>query len=766
MGNDSSTMTISRRRPKAVAMTRRMVYDRLLAYLRMEQTGWLVAVLAVLTATLAGSLALRLIQPLLDVALPLAQAAQTQAQGLALVNYYLFFMVLFTLLSAALLGLGRALTARLAQLMVTRLRADYHKTLLRQSPTFFRQHDVGELTAVGMGDVEVVGTFFTQQVPFLLMNMGQLVLALVFMVQLSWPLTLLAVVLVGGLQAVSLLVVGPRIRKQSLAYREQYANVSSFLTENLSGLRDVQIYRQETRSEGRFWRRLQVMAQQMGRSMNLTMVNVSIFYLLSGLGIALIYGLGTQGVVRGLLDVGFMVSFAAFFSQFLSPVTALSSAWVQLQGMETALRRTLDLMNVPAEVSDRSSATDPGRVTGKIEFRQVSFSYEPDDPDEWRVHRVNLTIEPGEKVAFVGGSGTGKSTLVHLVARFHDVTTGAILLDGKDIRGMTLEGLRRNVALVSQKVMLFEGTIAENIKFGKRDATPEELAAAGAVGNVDAFLDQLENGYDTGLGPMGQGLSGGQAQRVSIARAAISDAPIMIFDEPTAALDNQSEAEVMRALDRLTVGRTTLIIAHRLQTILNSDKIVVLGVDEKGHGVVKAVGRHEELLDTSDDYGQLYLSRLKRQAVLMPIGALYNTLPILPTVVGLARSMEAPVFVLDFGTVSQDETESQARFGVAYEDVGQMFGKIVEVNAAHETRLVQLRKLLEEEGLTYTVIYPKGEIDWTDATVAAIFETGATHVVAMENVMIPLTELRERIRKIERKTQVDYILVDPMIRAE
>ncbi|MEK7327942.1 MAG: ABC transporter ATP-binding protein, partial [Chloroflexota bacterium] len=482
-------------------------------------------------------------------------------------------------------------------------------------------------------------------------------------------------------------------------------------------------------------------------------------YFLNILGPAASIGVGILLVLSGDLKAEAVISFSAYITQFVGPILTLNETAVRVQSLYVAANRMFGIMDIPPDIQDKPGAVDPGPLRGHIKFENVAFSYEPNDPTAWRVKNINLEILPGEKVAFVGGSGSGKSTLLYLALRFYDVTEGRVTIDGYDVRDLQLQALRRNFGVVAQNAGLFQGTVADNIRFGKPEADLNAVKAAAGIGYVTEFIEKLDRGYETALGEMGQGLSGGQKQRVVIARAALTKPSILILDEATSALDSQSEAIVMKSLKKLGEGRTTLAIAHRMNTIVDSDKIVLMTADAEGHGVIKAVGKHDELLEKSDLYYTLYSTKAAKKSILMPIGPLYNTVPVLPTAIGLARAYNAPVHLLDFGTVPADEVKT-GRYGVKSSTEA---GDTAEINRAHMQRVEGLRSLFNNEGVELHVIHPAIHTNWIDATLDAIDRTAATHYVAMENVLVPLEELRESIRKIERKGTIEYILVDPTV---
>ncbi|MBL8056965.1 MAG: ATP-binding cassette domain-containing protein, partial [Anaerolineales bacterium] len=658
--------------------------------------------------------------------------------------------------------------ARLAQQATAELRGDYFESLLRQPPAFFQTQPAGPLIQAGLTDTETVAVFLTQAMPFVLVSLGQLVLSVIFMLSLNWALALVCMGLVAALQTWSLRGLVPRMRQLEADYRGQLGEATSRLNEALQGVRDIQIFGQEARMARAYRGQLGQLAGTMTRNMELAATNFAVSFSMTGLGLALIYGVGLLLLVYypelfgGRAEPGQLASFAAFFAQFTAPLSALSGALLRAQGMLVAAGRVFGLMALPPAVADRPAAVDPGRLRGHIRFENVSFSYAPADPEAWRVKNITLEIKPGQKVAFVGGSGSGKSTLLNLVARFQDATSGRVTIDGRDVRDLPLAALRRELGLVAQNFTLFRGTLGENLRFGRPEAAPAEMEAAARVGNVVEFLDQLEAGYDTPLGEAGQGLSGGQKQRVGIARAALREPAILLLDEATSALDAESEAAVTRALDELSRGRTTLVIAHRLNTVRNADQIVVMGTDARGDGVVLAVGDHDTLLETSPEYAELW-GRQRRKAILMPIGPLYNTSAALPTVLGLATAFKAPVFLLDFGPIKLDETLDH-RFGVSV-PLLQTDPRVI--NARHLGRVQEIERRLRAEGLEITVVRPpRADVDWVAATLEVIAQVEATHLVAVDNVLVPMEKLRESIRLIERKGGVEYILVNPIAGVE
>lgn len=309
---------------------------------------------------------------------------------------------------------------------------------------------------------------------------------------------------------------------------------------------------------------------------------------------------------QGKIDLGDLFAYVLYVGFFLQPIIKLSQFMEQFQNGMAGFERFIEVMEVDPEVEEKVDAIELKNVKGKIEFSNVAFSY--DDSDKNVMKNINYTVESGKTVALVGPSGGGKTTLCHLIPRFYDVTEGKIMIDDIDIKDLTLDSLRGNIGLVQQDVVLFTGTIRENILYGNINATDEEIVEAAKDANIHDFIMSLENGYQTNIGEKGVKLSGGQKQRVSIARVFLKNPPILILDEATSALDNQAEIVIQESLKKLSKGRTTIVIAHRLSTIRDADEIIVL--TNKG---ITEQGSHEELMELGQVYSKLYNLQFKRE---------------------------------------------------------------------------------------------------------------------------------------------------------
>ena len=317
----------------------------------------------------------------------------------------------------------------------------------------------------------------------------------------------------------------------------------------------------------------------------------------SGIGTVIIIFFGGRLALANDLALEDLVAFLLYLGTFYQPITSFGMLNEGIQHALASAERVLEILNEEPEIKDESDAIEIGRADGKLEFRDVSFRYVDNVPV---LKNVSFRIQPGQMLALVGPTGVGKTTIANLIPRFYEPDLGQILVDDIDIRKIKLHSLRKQISLVSQDVFLFNGTVKENILYGRPDATDEEIIAAAKAANAHDFILELPEGYDTRVGERGVKLSGGQKQRISIARAVLKDAPILILDEATSSVDTQTEKLIQEALDKLTVNRTTIVIAHRLSTIQQADQIVVLK-----EGEIIEMGRHADLLEAGGLYSEL-----------------------------------------------------------------------------------------------------------------------------------------------------------------
>jgi ATP-binding cassette, subfamily B, bacterial len=556
-------------------------------------------------ALLVGSTAAALLQPwplklVIDCVLgnQLPPAVLAMSSKTARLGALVTAMVGLQLVVGALSMLGTYIVIRAALRMVFRLRCVVFEHLQKLSLAF---HD-----ATKVGDSLYRVTWDTYAVQTLLNNAivpattATLTLAgiAVIMALLDWRVTVAAL----GV-AVPLVLLIRRLDRpmteRSLRVHERESDVSSRVQETLTAIRAVQAFAREPLERQRFERQA---TASLRANLDLTLLQTGSQMIVSAVmaaGTAAVVWLAGLRALRGALTPGDVVLLAAYVVMLYRPLEMLAYTAVAVQGAAAGARRVLALLDVRPDVVDAPDAVPlSGRATGRLDFEGVSFAYRT---GEAALREVSLGVHPGETVAIVGASGAGKTTLASLVVRFYDPVAGRILLDGHDLRALTLRSLRQSVALVLQDPIIFATTIRENIAYGRPDATSEDVESAARAANAHEFIVALPAGYDTVVGERGATLSGGQRQRLAIARAFVKDAPVLILDEPTSALDAENEHAILEALARLMKGRTTLIIAHRLSTIRDADRIVVLH-----DGAVAEQGSHRELLTRRGAYARLH----------------------------------------------------------------------------------------------------------------------------------------------------------------
>ncbi len=378
--------------------------------------------------------------------------------------------------------------------------------------------------------------------------------------------------------------------------------LSGTVQDNFSGIKEIQIFNQQEREEKRI--------KNLSMKHSKAYLKASFFFettfpllaFFTALGSVIVIIFGGFMVSRGEINIGDIVGFSMYLGMFYGPIKSFSRLMEMAGNAVAGCKRVFEVMDEVPDVKEKVNAKKLPRVKGEVEFKGISFSYN----DEIKVFKnINLKVKPGETVAFVGATGVGKTTIASLLNRFYDPQNGSILIDGIDIKDVTLKSLRDNISMVLQDTFLFNGTIYENIVYGWKEATKNQVLAASKAANAHNFIENLEDGYDTIIGERGVRLSGGQKQRISIARAILRNSSILILDEATSALDTKTEKEIQVALDEISKDRTTIVIAHRLSTIYNADKIVVL----EGAGI-KETGTHDELIRSGGTYAMLYKSQV------------------------------------------------------------------------------------------------------------------------------------------------------------
>ena len=461
---------------------------------------------------------------------------------------------------------------------------------------FFTDRRVGALVSRSVGDVETVEDFIAHGIPETVMAIALPIAMLVALFIINWQLALLALLPIPVIVLAGRYLF-PRIRSSWRLVRESMAGVTATVTEGISGYAVIKAFGRETEQlrivEGR-WQRYR---DDIQKAQFLSLIPAGVIELLAGLGLILVVAVGGDLTLRGAIPVADLFVFVVYLGLIYQPVIQLAAISENIQKAMASTERILELLEVQTDLRDKPGAAAPSTPEWSVEFDNVDFRYEPEAPV---LQGVSFRAAPGELIALVGATGVGKTTCAHLVPRFYDLQDGAVRVAGTDVRDLPLVWLRSNVSLVLQDVFLFAGSIRDNIAFGRPGASEDDILAAARAANVDEFAERLPQGYDSRIGERGVRLSGGQQQRISIARAILKDAPILILDEATSSVDAETEALIQEALDRLTLRRTTLVIAHRLATVRRADRIVVLR-----NGQVAAAASHDDLLAQGGWYADM-----------------------------------------------------------------------------------------------------------------------------------------------------------------
>ena len=596
-GHDGDDVPVTRARLSRVA-----------AYFKPYWAKWLVIVACISVTSALGVLPPQFVRGILDNAIP--------DKDPGLLHLLVGAIVVTTVVAGLVNVLQSWLNQQVGQGIMFDLRNDLYHHLQDQSLGFYTTTRAGEIVSRLNNDVGAVQQVATRTVVSIVSNVMTLVATAIAIFCMDWRLAVLAVVIVPTFYLPTRLV-GRIRRRLSQLTQEHQADLVAFMEErlNIGGVMLAKIFGQAEADAETFEQHsrevmdLNVKQAMAGRWLFMCLAVFSVA------GPALIYWFGGQAAIEGRITVGTIIAFVAYLTNLYRPVGQLANVYVNVQGALACFERIFEYLDLRPDVEDQEGAVELDQVEGRISIEDVSFAYprvvvngdedehdgEDDAADRLALDGVSFDIEPGERVAIVGPSGAGKTTVTYLLPRFYDPRDGRITLDGRDLREVTQDSLRRRIGAVTQDTFLFHDTVRANLLYARPEATEEEITAAAQAAHIHDFIAGLPEGYETMVGERGFRLSGGEKQRLAIARALLKDPKILILDEATSNLDATSEYLIQQALETLLKGRTAVIIAHRLSTILTADKIIVLN-----EGKVEEVGHHDDLIGKGGLYATLY----------------------------------------------------------------------------------------------------------------------------------------------------------------
>lgn len=565
------------------------LYKRLLLYVVPYWRIFLISIVSMLVLAISDPAIPALMQPMLD-------GAFVEKDPATMKWVPILFVALFAIRGFASYANGAALFW-VSNKLVMDLRQEMFIRLLSLPSSYYDEYSSGSLLSKFTFDVVQIKEAATNAITTLVRDSLAIIGLLAWMFYIDWKLTLVAIVSVPFITIV-FLVIRKRLRKMSKKVQDSMADINHVLGECINGHKLVKLYDGKAHEINRF---REVTNANRKYSMKFAMAAVAsspMIQLITAIFLAIIIHISIQNAAVGRISVGEFTSFFTAMAMLLNPLKRLARVNEHLQKGLAACESVFDLLDRPIEPDAGERILE--KASGEIEFRNVHFSY--GESDQKALNNISMHIKPGETIALVGASGSGKSTIANLISLFYPTTEGKILLDGQDIQDILLQSLRQNIALISQDVILFNDTVRNNIAYGSLGSSNEALIIAAAkAAHALEFIEELQDGFDTIIGEKGLKLSGGQRQRLAIARALLKDAPILIMDEATSALDTHSERQIQLALEEVKEGRTCLIIAHRLSTIEKADRIIVID-----NGVIVEIGTHAELIKKEGAYGKLH----------------------------------------------------------------------------------------------------------------------------------------------------------------
>ncbi|MEA2114708.1 MAG: lipid A export permease/ATP-binding protein MsbA [Thermodesulfobacteriota bacterium] len=570
-------------------MTNREIVTRLYGVLKPYRSRLIIAMVGMVIVAAFNAAQAYMVKPLLDEIFVNKDRVLLNILPLALLAIFLVKGVFYFIYSYLLEWVG--------QCVIRDLRNRIYAHLNRLSLSFFHHTPTGELISRIINDVSLLQGAVSHALIRILRDFVSVIGLLVVIFIMDWRLALMSMIFLP-MAAAPIIIFGKKFRRVSTRYQKSIGEVTNILHETIGGTRIVKAFCMEKQEEKRFAAQIQHLFNTLMTETRYRCLSHPMIELLGGVGISLIIWFGGMQVLKGTSTMGAFMSFLTALIMLYEPVKGVSKINSTIQSGLAAATRIFNLLDIESDIKEKKNAVILPLFHDCIEFKDVTFSYDQDEPV---LHGINLKVRRGEILAVVGPSGGGKTTLANLLPRFHDVDSGVLLIDGHDVRDVTLHSLRSQMALVTQQTILFNDTVRNNIGYGRRDCSEEDIRHAADAAFAYDFIKELPDGFETVIGESGARLSGGQRQRISIARAILKDAPVLVLDEATSALDTESERKVQKALENLMKNRTTIVIAHRLSTIKNADRIIVMQ-----NGRLVEEGTHDRLLQEQGVYEGLH----------------------------------------------------------------------------------------------------------------------------------------------------------------
>ena len=577
---------------KVIALKGKDIFIRLIAYMKPYKLNIAMILFLMLIVTGVGLLSPMLLKMAIDKFIPIKDV-----NGLILIS---FGLVILTLISMYASKYSTFSMNKITYNILKTIRQELYEHIQKLSFSFFDERPVGKILARVIGDVNSLSDLFNKSVTTVIPQILTLIFVTIIMFSMNVKLALVSMAMLPPL-ILGLTIIEVISRKRWQVFRQKRSNLNGFTHESFSGMKILQNFTFEKETSKRF---KSSVGEVRGGFLHAVKLNDWLWPLVEisfGASTIIVFIVGVKLIKSGEITIGTITAFISYTSMFWRPILNLASYYNTLITNFAAAERIFEIMGIEPGVKDIDSAEEMPKIKGKVEFNHVSFAYEKDTQV---LHDVSFKVKPGETVALVGPTGAGKTTITSLISRFYDTTEGSVLIDGRDVSKVNLYSLRSQMGFMLQDTFLFSDTIKENIRYGKLDATDDEIIAAAKAVNAHEFIMKLENGYDTQVNERGSRLSVGQRQLISFARALLANPRILILDEATSNIDTATEILVQRGINKLLSGRTSFVIAHRLSTIRDCNKIMV--IDD---GRIVEAGTHEELLSLRGFYYRLYMAQ-------------------------------------------------------------------------------------------------------------------------------------------------------------